>query len=41
MSPGTLHGQRSLDAVYAVGVTFLAAPWFWWRRRHGPVQVAA
>ena len=27
--------------LYAVGVTFLAARWFWWRRRHDPVQVAA
>jgi hypothetical protein len=27
--------------LYAVGVTFLAARWFWWRRRHGPAQVAA
>jgi hypothetical protein len=27
--------------LYAVGVTFLAARWFWWRRRHHPVQVAA
>ena len=27
--------------LYAVGVTFLAARWFWWRRRHGPVQVEA
>ncbi len=26
--------------LYAVGVTFLAARWFWWRRRHDPVQVA-
>jgi hypothetical protein len=26
--------------LYAVGVTVLAARWFWWRRRHGPVQVA-
>lgn len=27
--------------LYAVGVTFLAARWFWWRRRHDPAQVAA
>ena len=27
--------------LYAVGVTFLAARWFWWCRRDGPVQVAA
>jgi hypothetical protein len=27
--------------LYSVGVTFLAGRWFWWRRRHGPVQVAA
>ena len=27
--------------LYAVGVTFLSARWFWWRRRHDPVQVAA
>ena len=27
--------------LYAVGVTFLAARWFWWRRRHGSMQVAA
>ena len=27
--------------LYAVGVTYLAARWFWWRRRHWPVQVAA
>jgi hypothetical protein len=27
--------------LYAVGVTFLAGRWFWWRRRHGPVQVEA
>ena len=27
--------------LYAVGMTFLAARWFWWRRRHDPVQVAA
>jgi hypothetical protein len=26
--------------LYAVGVTFLAARWFWWRR-HGAGQVAA
>lgn len=26
---------------YAVGITWLAARWFWWRRRHGPEQVAA
>lgn len=26
--------------LYAVGVTFLAARWFWWRRRHDVVQVA-
>jgi hypothetical protein len=25
--------------LYAVGITFLAARWFWWRR-HGPGQVA-
>ncbi len=28
-------------ALYAVGMTCLAARWFWWRRRHGPEQVAA
>ena len=28
-------------ALYAVGITCLAARWFWWRRRHGPEQVAA
>lgn len=28
-------------AFYAVGMTCLAARWFWWRRRHGPEQVAA
>jgi hypothetical protein len=28
-------------SLYAVGVTFLAARWFCWRRRHSPVQVAA
>lgn len=27
--------------LYAVGVTLLAARWFWWWRRHGAVQVAA
>ena len=27
--------------LYAAGVTFLAARWFWWRRRHDPVQAAA
>jgi len=27
--------------LYAVGVTFLAARWFWGRRRREPVQVAA
>ncbi len=26
--------------LYAVGLIVLAARWFWWRRRHGPVQVA-
>jgi hypothetical protein len=26
--------------LYAVGVTFLATRWFYWRRRHGSVQVA-
>jgi hypothetical protein len=26
--------------LYAVGVTCLAARWFWWRRRHDLVQVA-
>jgi hypothetical protein len=27
--------------LYAVGVTFLGARWFWWRRRHDSDQVAA
>ena len=27
--------------LYAVGVTFLAARWFWWCRRHDPEQVVA
>ena len=27
--------------LYAVGITYLAAGWFWGRRRHGPGQVAA
>jgi len=27
--------------LYALGVTFLAARWFWWCRRHDPVQAAA
>jgi hypothetical protein len=27
--------------LYAVGVTCLAARWFWWRRRHDPAEVAA
>jgi hypothetical protein len=27
--------------LYAVGVTCLAARWFWSRRGHDPVQVAA
>jgi len=27
--------------LYGVGITFLAARWFWWRRRHDRVQVAA
>lgn len=27
--------------LYAVGVTALAARWFWWRRGDGPVQAAA
>ena len=27
--------------LYAVGVTVLAARWFWWGRRRGSVQVAA
>jgi hypothetical protein len=27
--------------LYSVGITFLAARWFWWRRRHGPMQVVA
>ena len=28
-------------SLYGVGATSLAARWFWWRRRHGSVQVAA
>jgi hypothetical protein len=28
-------------SLYAVGITYLAARWFWWRRRQGPEQVAA
>jgi hypothetical protein len=27
--------------LYAVGVTFLAARWFWWCRGHDAEQVAA
>jgi hypothetical protein len=27
--------------LYAVGITSLAAGWFWGRRRHGPGQLAA
>jgi hypothetical protein len=27
--------------LYAVGITYLAAGWFWGRRRHGPGRVAA
>jgi hypothetical protein len=27
--------------IYAVSVTFLATRWFWWWRRHDPLQVAA
>jgi hypothetical protein len=27
--------------LYAVGITYLAAGWFWGRRRHGPGQLAA
>jgi hypothetical protein len=27
--------------LYAVGVSFLAARWFWWGRGHDPLQVAA
>ncbi|HET8836773.1 MAG TPA: hypothetical protein VFN08_18740 [Gemmatimonadales bacterium] len=38
-------GVRAANIVepglYAAGVTFLAARWFWWRRRHNPVQVTA
>jgi hypothetical protein len=26
-------------ALYATGITFLAARWFWWRRPHDSVQV--
>ena len=26
--------------VYAVGITYLAARWFWWQRRHGLERVA-
>jgi hypothetical protein len=26
--------------LYAVGITYLAARWFWWRRRHASVRVA-
>jgi hypothetical protein len=33
-------GTMVEPGLYAVGVTFLAARWFCWRR-HGPVQVAA
>ena len=27
--------------LYALGITYLAARWFWWRRGHYPVPVAA
>jgi hypothetical protein len=28
-------------SLYGVGTTALAVRWFWWRRRRGPMEVAA